>query len=260
MSGTSKAVLSMCVLLLAALVVYYGMTPQEAIQPEIDILPKQRPTLFGGDPEEKMIALGYPPVATSLPEVTTSEELVVANPEITRRPTSLFESTFSANVRPEPSVVEVETKESEVIEEPIVDLPALPIFPKEVKIVEQTYKIYTVKDGETLGEIATREMGSFKMWRDIATLNNITDPSRIMPGRVLRMPTEKIVKVTKPVIPRTPLQSSEKIHIVVDGDTMSSIAGDYYDDVNKYGVIVNANPKVDPNRLIIGTTLTIPKL
>jgi nucleoid-associated protein YgaU len=117
-----------------------------------------------------------------------------------------------------------------------------------------------VKDGETLGEIASRELGSFKMWREIASLNEIADPSRIMPGRVLRMPTQKTVNVKEPVTLRTTVRIGERIHIVIDGDTMSSIAGEYYDDVNKYGVIVNANPKVDPNRLKIGTTLTIPKL
>ena len=254
MSGKSKTVLSMCVLLLAALVVYYGMTPQETSQTELDILPKQRPTLFGGDPEEKMIELGFPPVATTLPEVIVPEESVVPSSEITRNPASIFRSSFSRDVRAEPVVV---ADEPDVIEEPIV---TLQVLPKAVKIVEQTYKIYTVKDGETLGEIASRELGSFKMWREIASLNEIADPSRIMPGRVLRMPTQKTVNVKEPVTLRTTVRIGDRIHIVIDGDTMSSIAGEYYDDVNKYGVIVNANPKVDPNRLKIGTTLTIPKL
>jgi nucleoid-associated protein YgaU len=39
---------------------------------------------------------------------------------------------------------------------------------------------------------------------------------------------------------------------------MSSIAGDYYDDVNKYSVIAQANPNVDPARLQIGVLLVIP--
>jgi nucleoid-associated protein YgaU len=47
-------------------------------------------------------------------------------------------------------------------------------------------------------------------------------------------------------------------HRIVEGETMSSIAGDYYDDVNKYSVIAQANPNVDPARLQIGVLLVIP--
>jgi len=134
------------------------------------------------------------------------------------------------------------------------------VLPKKVVVVEETYKIYIVKDGETLGEIASRELGSFQMWREIATTNNITDPSKIMPGRVLRMPSTKTAKPKKSKVAKASLPKGAKVHRVVNGDTMSSIAGEYYDDENKYGVIVNANPKVDPNRLKIGTVLTIPRL
>jgi len=146
MSGTSKAVVSMCVLLLAALVVYYGMTPPEESQGHLVDLPKQRPSLFGGDPEEKMIALGIPPIAT---------ELVVVQP-------------VTVAVPPEPIVIEVE--------------------------------------------------------------------------------------------PATVVSSGATIHTIKDGETFSSIAGDYYDDKNQYWVIEKANPTVDPNRLKIGSKITIPEL
>jgi len=243
----------MCVLLLAALVVYYGMTPPEASQAGVQDLPSQRPSLFGGDPEEKMLALGFPPIATSMPETVK----VSVQPE---------ESLFAVSVprppvRPEPIVV-VEP----VVVEPVVEIvqihtpEPIAVLPKKVVVVEETYKIYIVKDGETLGEIASRELGSFQMWREIATTNNITDPSKIMPGRVLRMPSTKTAKPKKSKVAKASLPKGAKVHRVVNGDTMSSIAGEYYDDENKYGVIVNANPKVDPNRLKIGTVLTIPRL
>ena len=146
MSGTSKAVVSKCVLLLAALVVYYGMTPPEESQGHLVDLPKQRPSLFGGDPEEKMIALGIPPIAT---------ELVVVQP-------------VTVAVPPEPIVIEVE--------------------------------------------------------------------------------------------PATVVSTDAAIHTIKDGETFSSIAGDYYDDKNQYWVIEKANPTVDPNRLKIGSKITIPEL
>ena len=227
MSGTSKSVVSICVLLLAALVVYYGMTPPEASNAEIVDLPTQRPALFGGDPVEKLIALGFPPLATELSE-EPKEKFALQNP-----------------VRLNP---EIEVEEFEIIEptqQPVV-------------LVEQTYKIYTVKEGETLGEIASNELGSYRMWREIASINNISDPSRIMPGRVLRMPSKKSVKTTTSVRPTKTLPEGARSHVVIEGDTLSSIAGEYYSDVNMYGVIARANPSLDPSRLKIGSTITIP--
>ena len=227
MSGTSKSIVSICVLLLAALVVYYGMTPPEMSEAQIVDLPKQRPSLFGGDPEEKMIALGIPMPVVELSEVQDEKPVGYAPSESTERPDILADTV-----------------------EPI---------PTQEQIVETTYRIYTVKEGETLTEIASRELGSYKMWREIMSLNNISDPSLIMPGRVLRMPAlTKSPNVIVPVTNTPVLPVGATTHIVIDGDTMSSIAGEYYNDVNLYGIISRANPTVDPDFLKIGTNLTIP--
>ena len=228
MSGTSKTVVSMCVLLLAALVVYYGMTPPEEIQGTFVDIPKQRPSLFGGDAEEKLIEMGFPPVATKL--TAAPEPTVLERPAVVQRP--------------EPIVVEIEPIETVT-------------NTKKITIVNKTYKIYTVLDGETLGEIASRELGSYRMWREIASLNNISDPSQVNAGRVLRMPKPKMTSTTTTAEPVV-VPTGSKMHVVVEGDTLSSIAGDYYDDVNKYGVIQKANPSVDPNTLKIGQRIVIP--
>jgi nucleoid-associated protein YgaU len=232
MSGTSKTIVSMCVLLLAALVVYYGMTPPEAIQGQLVDVPKQRPSLFGGDPNEKLIAMGIPPIATKL--TNKPEPVIVALPV----------DPVDPMLPPERVVIELD---------PVV------VLPETVTIIENTYKLYTVLEGETLSEIASSELGSYRMWRDIASLNNITDPSRVMPGRVLRMPMRNTKPFVTPVLTPVVIEGATT-HTIEEGDTMSSIAGDYYDDVNKYGVIVRANPSIDPSRLKIGTVLTIPDI
>jgi nucleoid-associated protein YgaU len=237
MSGTSKTVVSMCVLLLAALVVYYGMTPPEEAQGTHVDIPKQRPSLFGGDPQEKLVEMGFPPVATKLTTDTQEKQTVGAG--ITETP--------AVDQRPERVEIEVETTEEE------------PISSEKVTVVEKRYKIYTVLEGETLGEIASRELGSYRMWREIAALNNIADPSRMMPGRVLRMPTSKASTSPVPVTPEVTIPTGTKVHIVEEGDTLSSIAGMYYDNVNKYGIIQNANPAINPNRLKIGQKILIPR-
>ena len=228
MSGTSKAIVSICVLLLASLVVYYGMTPpQSGIAASTEVVPT-RPSMFGEDGNlQKLVSLGYPPIAA----------------DITKEPKT---------------AVEVETIE-ESAEDTVAPVEEIaPVIPEPMQVEEIITKLYIVRDGETLGEIASRELGSYRMWVDIANLNGISDPSAILPGRTLRMP-EPIAKISKKaeLAPHASMFNVHR-HRVTEGETFSSIAGDYYDDVNKYYVIVEANPSVNPTRLRIGQILHIP--
>ena len=237
MSGTNKAILSMSVLLIAALVVYYGMTPPESASGLVVLpaqkQPKARVPVFGGDPVQKLADMGIPIPARSIAPDPVVEKVAQWHPTLI--------DPMSANQNP---VVEIE-------ESKIVFLPAA--------VIEKTYKIYTVVEGETLGEIAQRELGSYRMWRKIVALNNISDPSRISPGEVLRMPDKPVAIPVAPVAEPT-YPAGTVVHIVVEGDTFSSIAGDYFGDINMFGKILNANPMVDPNRLKIGMRIVVPKL
>lgn len=47
---------------------------------------------------------------------------------------------------------------------------------------------YTVKEGDTLGGIAARELGDSTRWREIADLNKIHNPRKLIIGHKLRMP------------------------------------------------------------------------
>ena len=51
-------------------------------------------------------------------------------------------------------------------------------------------KTYTVKSGDTLGEIAQRELGSAGKYMEIFNANKdqLTDPDKIKPGQVLKIP------------------------------------------------------------------------
>lgn len=49
-------------------------------------------------------------------------------------------------------------------------------------------KIYVVKSGDTLQEIAKKQLGSAAKWKDIAKLNNIRDARNIKVGQKLRIP------------------------------------------------------------------------
>jgi nucleoid-associated protein YgaU len=58
--------------------------------------------------------------------------------------------------------------------------PPVPVPPRE--------RTYTVKDGDTLGAIAARELGSASRASEIAALNGIDDPALIRKGAVLKLP------------------------------------------------------------------------
>ena len=51
-------------------------------------------------------------------------------------------------------------------------------------------KTYTVKSGDTLGDIAKRELGSPSKYMDIFNANRdqLSDPDKIKPGQVLKIP------------------------------------------------------------------------
>ena len=47
---------------------------------------------------------------------------------------------------------------------------------------------YVVKPGETLSEIAEKQLGSMKRWKEIMTLNGITKAEKVRAGDVLKLP------------------------------------------------------------------------
>lgn len=47
---------------------------------------------------------------------------------------------------------------------------------------------YVIHDGDSLSGIASRELGDSKRWKEIAELNNIRNPRKLVVGRRLRMP------------------------------------------------------------------------
>lgn len=50
---------------------------------------------------------------------------------------------------------------------------------------------YTVKRGDTLGDISKRTLGTSKRWQEILELNNIDDEDALTPGAVLKLPAKK---------------------------------------------------------------------
>ena len=60
----------------------------------------------------------------------------------------------------------------------------------------------------------------------------------------------------KPVV--APATAAGTKYTIKAGDTLSTIAGDFYKDTRKWSVIAKANPGVDPSKLKIGQVINVP--
>jgi LysM repeat protein len=100
---------------------------------------------------------------------------------------------------------------------------------------------YTVREGDTVSEIASRTGVSA---RGIVAANGLTDPDRVIAGRTLTIPGTA-----------SPAGAPTSAYTVRPGDTVSHIA-------LRTGVparaIVDANALPDADRLAVGRTLSIP--
>lgn len=131
----------------------------------------------------------------------------------------------------------------------------------------ESLRIYVVLPGDTLTSIAARELGSASLAENIFLLNRdaIEDPDHLMVGVRIRLPVrENIAPVAEPAPPdtpgRRPVMGLGRTHIVVRGDTLSSIAQQYYGSSSGWRFLYEANRTAvpNPNQLTVGMELTIP--
>ena len=232
MSGTSKAVLSICVLLLAALVVYYGMTPPTQPSLTVGDIPSRTENdvqLFGRNLDAAAAALGIPPAVV----------------EITQQPSTHL------RVEDEPEIALTEPMAEPVVEGQVQETEKQPTI--------EHVTFYTVMPGDTLGGISLEMFGSTKYASEIASFNGISDPRNIQPGRELRIPE---VKQSTPVhdAAGTVIPAGSTTHVIQSGETLSDIAENYLGTPHMWHRIWKANTQriSNPDRLKVGTRIVIP--
>ena len=108
--------------------------------------------------------------------------------------------------------------------------------------------IYTVSEGDTLYSIAEKYDLPVSL---LMKVNCIDNPYNLQIGTRLCIPgTED--QLPQPNVP----DRCNSVHIVAPGDTLYLIA-------KKHGIrlesLMRANPDIDPNNMLIGTELCIPK-
>ncbi len=174
--------------------------------------------------------------------------------------------------RPAPAVKPAQTP-APAPERPREPAPQPTPQPKPPPVVQPPEFIeHTVERGETFGSISRRYFGSTRHADEIARANPFIDPSRLRPGRVIRVPKDPENIQGKPtppppapvepgtVAPGSVRYDTQRSYTVVAGDTLSRISQKMYGTQANTELIFEANRKLlnSPDDLSIGQVLVIP--
>ncbi|MDP6963263.1 MAG: LysM peptidoglycan-binding domain-containing protein [Planctomycetota bacterium] len=121
--------------------------------------------------------------------------------------------------------------------------------------VSDDLKIVIVREGDTLGAIAKRELGISSKYKDIMRWNNISDERSIKIGQQLQIRLNEEPQ-------RQPASEQaaniERVHVVESGDVLGKISQKYYGTSKKVNLIMQANQLASPNNIRVGQRLIIP--
>ena len=138
---------------------------------------------------------------------------------------------------------------------------------------DREMRAYEVVDGDTLGEIALRELGSVSHVDEILKLNETLRPEQLQVGQTIWLPSREQLTAVRPE-PEQPesgtrsenpvgeAASEGRFHEVVAGDSLWKIAERYYGAGAEKGRIFQANRSLlrsEDAVLRIGMRLRIPE-
>ena len=121
-------------------------------------------------------------------------------------------------------------------------------------------RTYLVQDGDTLGHIAQRELGSTRYVGEIEKLNEGIDSKRLRAGQAINLPThvrgvDAARSGESPTFP-----AGTRTHSVVGGDTLWTIAARYYGHGSRYQRILDANDGMSEDDVLqIGSRIAVPE-
>jgi len=128
-------------------------------------------------------------------------------------------------------------------------------------------RTYVVKPGDSLERIARRELGEGSRWRELQSLNGGVDPLKLYVGRKLVLPGGEARQAPKK--PAKPEQKPERmrkaategrIYVVKAGDILGRIAQRELGSSRHWRKILDANPKLKPDRLFVGAKIVLPEV
>ncbi len=159
--------------------------------------------------------------------------------------------------------------EPPVLPEPDVNPAPQPAEPKPEPAAQEPW-MYTVKDGDTLTEIAENELETWKRYREILKLNPGITAESLRKGQVLKMPP----RVTTSSMKSTPGGKAATVtpakrgkiavgewYVIRRGDRLSRISKDAYGTIDRWPELWARNLSVidDPDAPTVGAKIFIPK-
>ena len=121
---------------------------------------------------------------------------------------------------------------------------------------------YVVRSGDTLSEIAQRELGSARRWPEIVAVNPGLDPARLRSGKSIQIPGAGSPSAARaasaPAKPTAGATGEGRTWTVAKGDNLWKIAERALGDGKRWKEIAALNPRANPDRLVHGQVLRLP--
>ncbi len=118
---------------------------------------------------------------------------------------------------------------------------------------------YTVKPGDTYFSIAKEVYGATKYFLDIELANGI-EAHRLRAGQKIALPRVQGVELNLPKEEPRRHEAQVEEYTIEQGDTLGQIAVKLYGTSKVWKKLVEANPGLEPKRLIPGTRIAVPPL
>ena len=130
--------------------------------------------------------------------------------------------------------------------------------PTTAKSEADTPETYIVQPDDTFSSIAVKLYNDELRWADVAQANPEVEPTRLKIGQVLRLPGAERLADEETVLPGP---GGLQTYTIKPGDSLSTVAQQFYDDPTLWRTIYNFNRDTigeNPNAIQAGMPLKIP--
>lgn len=129
-------------------------------------------------------------------------------------------------------------------------------FPKSSSSASGGLRPYVLREGDTLTQLAERELGTWHRWQEIVAINPGLKPNGLPVGVEIFLPRDG---TSAGSVTPAPVQDSVSGRCVVaSGDSLWTIAKRLLGDGERWREIERLNPSIDPQRLRVGEMLAMP--